>query len=496
MVTSKAAWLGPRLGLFVLIVTAIRLSAAAYIPLTEDEAYYRLWAEHLHLGYYDHPPMVAWWIALGQQILGPTPLGVRLLPGLGAGVATLLVAAITLDLGGSKATALRASIWYNATITIGLGGILATPDAPATLFWVLTLWALGRIYAGKSPTWWIAAGATAGLACISKYSALFLAPGVLLWLAATQAGRQSLRTAWPWLAAIIAAAVFSTNLAWNAAHGWLTMTKQFGRVAPGGLNPKHVVDLLFTQFLLINPMIAILAARSAPQAWKTPTGPLALPILTSLPFGAYLILHALHDRVQAHWPVPLFAGLVMAAAIFVEGDSQSPRAKGARSLAIGVGYVISLALICFIAFGEAPVLGRKDPVLTLRNWPEFAKAVEARRLEAKAGWVGTVAYGTAAQLANANQTSAPLLQVIERERYLDIEARPDQGQPGLIIDLDRRVDPKDLATCFGQVKAQPPLIRGASAQHGLTYAVFLVSDPKVDLASEGCPNDLGKKPRK
>ena len=56
-----------RRGLVVLLLglAVIRLAAAALVPLTEDEAYYRLWSQHLSLGYYDHPPMIAWWIRAG-----------------------------------------------------------------------------------------------------------------------------------------------------------------------------------------------------------------------------------------------------------------------------------------------------------------------------------------------------------------------------------------------------------------------------------------------
>ena len=494
--TVKGDGLQQRLGLFVLAVTAVRLAAAAIIPLTEDEAYYRLWAQHLHLGYYDHPPMVAWWIAAGQAIAGSTPLGVRLLPVLGAGAASVLVAAIARDLGASKATALRASIWYNATTTIGVGGILATPDAPATFFWVLTLWALGRIQAGRSARWWIFAGLAAGLACISKYSALFLAPGVLLWLASSARGRHALTTPWPWIAGLLAGLIFSTNLVWNAQHHWLTMAKQFGRIAPEGLNPKHLVDLLVTQFFLINPMIAVLAARSLPAALKDRSNPLALPVLTCLPFAGYLVLHALHDRVQAHWPVPLFAGLVIAAVLFADQTEAKSRSPILQSAAIGAGYLVSLGLVAFIAFGSAPALGRKDPVLTLRDWTPFARAVEARREAVGAGWIGTVAYGTTAQLANTDVINAPLLQVIERERYLEHSTGPDQSLPGLIVDLDRRVEAKDLANCFVRVQALSQIVRGRTAVHGVSYDVFLVSEPKVDLARQGCPDDLGKKPRR
>src|SRR4051812_49642150 len=62
----------------ILALVALRLVAAAYTPLTFDEAYYWMWSKHLAGGYYDHPPMVALVIRLGTMIAGDTELGVRL----------------------------------------------------------------------------------------------------------------------------------------------------------------------------------------------------------------------------------------------------------------------------------------------------------------------------------------------------------------------------------------------------------------------------------
>src|SRR3981081_3002003 len=59
-------------------LVALRLAAAAWTPLTFDEAYYWMWSKHLAGGYYDHPPMVAAVIRLGTMLAGDTELGVRL----------------------------------------------------------------------------------------------------------------------------------------------------------------------------------------------------------------------------------------------------------------------------------------------------------------------------------------------------------------------------------------------------------------------------------
>ena len=95
----------------------------------------------------------------------------------------------------------------------------------------------GRVAA--RPAWWLAAGAAAGLACLSKYSALFLAPGVLLWLALTT--RRAARAAHALAVARRGdrrSPIFAPNIAWNASHGWMTFAKQFGRVAAAGLRAR------------------------------------------------------------------------------------------------------------------------------------------------------------------------------------------------------------------------------------------------------------------
>src|SRR6202162_3910243 len=64
--------------LTVLALVALRLVAAAWTPLTFDEAYYWMWSKHLAGGYYDHPPLVAFVVRLGTMISGDTERGVRL----------------------------------------------------------------------------------------------------------------------------------------------------------------------------------------------------------------------------------------------------------------------------------------------------------------------------------------------------------------------------------------------------------------------------------
>ena len=491
---GRSPWLAA-LGLLALGLTAVRLAAGANIHLTEDESYYRLWAQHLQLGYLDHPPMIAWWIRAGELLFGDTPLGVRLVPALASGLTTWLVGDLARRLGAEPRTAFRAALWYNATITVCLGGMLAIPDAPASLFWMLTLWTLARFWESRRAAWWLAAGAAAGLAVMSKYSGLFLAPGVLLWLLLAPGGRAELRKPGPWAAAVIAGLIFAPNVVWNAQHDWLTFTKQFGRAAAHGLTLAHVGDFLGVQLLVFTPLMAAYAALGIRRGWRERAEPgavhLLLPIATSAPFALYLLIHSLHDRVQGHWPVPLFGALAVCAAVAAGRFGATARGRLLRRLTPAVGYAVGAAALALALLPGPGVLGRHDPTLPLRGWPQFARDVEQRRAATGAAWVGTESYGVFAQLNDEHRTRAPLLQVVERDRYwADDPGRPDFSRPGLIVDLSRRMIRADVLRCFTSVTPAGDIPRAGGPAPNQRYSAFLVSGPRRDVWIIGCPDEI------
>ena len=69
----------------------VRLAIAGGTGLVFDEAYYRLWGLFPAWGYFDHAPMVAWWVALGHIVAGDTALGTRLLGPVSIFIGSLLL---------------------------------------------------------------------------------------------------------------------------------------------------------------------------------------------------------------------------------------------------------------------------------------------------------------------------------------------------------------------------------------------------------------------
>ncbi len=477
------------------LLTLIRLIFAAVIPLTEDEAYYRLWASHLQFGYYDHPPMVAWGLALGRSILGDTALGARLVPVVGAAVSTLLTYDIARLAGLSDRTATRAALWYVAAPLVGFGAILILPDAGTTLFWTLTLWAILKAERSGRGAWWLLAGAAAGCAVLSKYSALFIAPGVLVWLVRSAAGRRKLAGPWPWAACLIAGGLFMTNVVWNAGEHWVTFAKQFGRVTPHGFIPWGPILFLVVLAALSNPLTAPFVARgvwarlgstSMKGSLSEQDRGLDLVLVNGAPFLAYLCLHSLHASVEAHWPAPLYPSLAILAAVGSE-QAAGPIRRRLIFLAAPVGLMLSTLALLHLALPQTDGLVRRDPSHPLRGWAPFAQRLEALRLARGAGWIGTESYGAYAQLALQPAIKASLLQLTERRRYLFAPPPPAAGLagPGLVVDLSRRMSLSALKDCFAETTPVAVLPRG-DAIRGDIYTVVEVSGPKRNLISPGC----------
>ena len=473
---------------FLVAVTLARLCAAAVIPLSEDEAYYRLWAGSLQFGYFDHPPMIAWWARIGMSIAGDNALGVRLLPVLSSGLASLVVFDIAGRIGAGEAVASRAAMWFNATLLIGVGGFLAIPDAPNILFWALTLACLTRIDGPKGGAWWLAAGVTAGLATLSKYSALFIAPGVLLWILLKPGGWRELRRPWPWVAGLIAMAIFGVNVAWNAEHHWVTFIKQFGRAAPSAFAPENLLWFVGGQLVLLNPYIAWFAGRGAVLVWrrKAPAAiDFGLVLNTGLPFIAYLLLHSLHDRVEAHWTAPLYPALAVLAACSAETIAAGGYLGGISRRAGPIGLVISALVLVHLAVPATDV-GLSDPALAFRGWRDLAAKAEALRLANHAAWVGTLSYATTAELAASGKIGAPVIELRERDRYPpgDPSWRADLTQPGVVVDLDRRTADQGLGGCFTSFTSLAPLTRGDRGKPGVAYATLLVSGSRAGAGGD------------
>lgn len=473
------------------LLTLVRLWAAAYAGLAPDEAYYWLWSQTPALGYPDHPPMVAWWIWLSTRVLGDTAIGVRMPPILSALVTSLAVFGTARLLFSSYSIALRAVLWFNAMILIGVGTIFSTPDAPSTMFWALTVWALSAIWRTERPQLWLLVGLFAGLGCVSKYTNFFLGPGILVWLLIHPAMRRWLHSPWLWAGGLIALVVFMPVLQWNAEHGWISFSKQFGRLAANQITLRYLGEFLLSQAGLLNPIIAFFAILAAvvtlTRRKEVQPNPCLLLLAILAPLVVYMIVHAFHDRVQANWLAPIYPQLAIIAAAYAENQNAPRRRVWLARAVVPLGIVVSVASLLYLADPVELPLPIQSPVDRLEGWQDFASIIERLRRRSGASWIATANYDVNAELAFYDRGREPVREIVERERYdsnaLDLSL---PNQRALLILSERQKASGRYDHCFAIV--EPITVVSRRSVNGLVdrYIVQSVMSAPADILSAGC----------
>jgi 4-amino-4-deoxy-L-arabinose transferase-like glycosyltransferase len=375
----------------LLALTALRLALAGYLPLTPDENYYFLWAQHLQPGYFDHPPMVALWIKAGTALCGHNALGVRLLGPVTAALGSVLLWDAAEQIAPGRG--LAAVLLMNATVMIGAGAILMTPDTPVLFFWIAGLASCARLMTSGNPRWWLVIGAVAGLMLLSKYTGALFIAAVFLWLVTDKQRRCRLATPWPWAGAVIGLALFAPNIAWNAAHGWVSYLKQGGREA--GFNPARAgqffVELVVGQTLICTPIIAVLVGAGLWRLRGNATAGGRLLFWLILVPGLVMLEHVLSDRVQSNWVAILYPSACIAAAMLSAATLR-------RWLKPAVIFGLLQTLVLYVQAVASPVAlpARADTVgAQLAGWHEFAQAAMAGH----PAFITTDDYATMAVLA-------------------------------------------------------------------------------------------------
>ena len=449
----------------LVLLTAIRLVVAAMMPLSPDEAYYWVWSRALAPGYLDHPPMVALWAWAGTALAGETALGVRLLAPLSAALGSVLLADAGRRLFGPGA-GLRAAVLLNATLMLGAGAVTMTPDTPLLFFWTAAAWGLARAVAGGRPGWWLVAGAAAGLAFDSKYTAVFLAPAAGL-LLLVPAMRPWWRRWHPWAAAALAVVMTLPVVLWNAGHGWASLVKQGGRVGDWTPSWRFLAELLGAQAGLATPGVFALFCAGvvvAVRRWRVPGRALAAALV--LPGALVFVQHALGDRVQANWVAVLYPGCALAAA--------GHAARWWRPAA-ALGFALTALVYLQAALAPLPLSRAMDPTLRLAGWSELTAGIAVTARQEDAAFLASEEYGSASLLAwfaPSLPTGFPVLAAEPRWRLFDLpDATP--VRPGLLLLSQRRKEPPDPAYWLSATLIGPRS-RGRDGVEAEAYRLYRV----------------------
>jgi len=486
--------------LTVLALVSIRLVAAAATPLTFDEAYYWTWSKHLSGGYYDHPPMVAIVIRLGTMIAGDTEFGVRLVSILLALPMSFAVYRSAEILFGGKRVAATATILLNVTLMAAVGTLIVTPDSPLLVASSFVLLCLAKVLQTGRGAWWLAVGAAVGAALVSKYTALFFGPAILIWLIAVPGLRRWLWSPWLYLGGLVALAIFAPVILWNADHQWVSFIKQIGRARIEDFRPAFIAELIPTQIGFATPLVWILGAMGLLALLRRDAGALASRVLINAMFWVivlYFVWHSLHARVEANWFAPVYPAFAIAAAVAAHrvrwNARWQPLSDFCLRWAAPVGIILFALLIVQADTGVLTGYRRDSTVRSVGvGWRKLADEIEAVRARVGARCILAPDYGTTSWLIFYLPRGTCVLQPTQRIRWVNMP-EPDAALLAgklLFVDEVRGERQLYLDQTFSHIERVTELPRKRGPLTIETYGLDLVDGAKRDVLDHSAPPEL------
>ena len=434
---SSAVRLLLAVAVLILAMTLLRVLYASLTDLRSDEAYYWTWSKENVLSFLDHPPMIAWFIRFGTAIFGDTNFGVRFAGVLAMLITQLLLADIVWRVSNDVRAVAIAVLMPEAALYYGLLMAKVSPDVALIPFAVAMLWALIRLRESGDARWWLAAGVFAGLALLSKFTAVMLVPAVLAFMLVPDWRRRWLLSPYPWLAALLAFTLFLPVLIWNAGHGWVSFKFQFVRATASyhwsfrTLGEFVGLQLGLVGFILL-PVVLTGVALTAWRGYRR-GDPVAILLSTCVivPFG-YFLWKSLSLRVGDTWPMFIWPAGFAAAAINLAVLSREggPAWLVRSSLPWTVAAIVSgiaFVIVVFLYYVASPwnFIGKNDPVGGEAGYEEVADRARVELDKTGATWIATTDYRTYAMLRWYLGDRVPVIQINERNRFLGF------GDPGM-----------------------------------------------------------------
>ena len=308
--------------IILLIFNVLRFVFIFFLGLTPQESYFAYYADNLSLSYFDHPPLVGYTIWLFMKVFGHNMFAVKF-------AAFLITLAAQFAFFALSSRVLRngrkylAWIMFCTTMLVTSLSLQNCPDVVLTLFWTLAVWALYRAIFNGERRFWLYAGLFMGLAFDSKFPAMGLPIGLLVFLLFSGRYRNLLAKPWPYLSILIMVVLALPVLIWNAQNDFVSFRlDSVLRSEPFDSDtPQNVFQFALSQIIILMPVLFVgLWWLFGKYIWRIVTKPnqtnpeiwFLLSFFLPTFIGVYLV--SIFGEVKYNWLIPTYiTGIIMLA---------------------------------------------------------------------------------------------------------------------------------------------------------------------------------------
>lgn len=277
------------------------LLQAGFTELANDEAYYHMFARDLAWGYFDHPPMTALLVKLGDFLGGE--LGVRFFFTLLQPLYLYLLWLVVKPERPERKDVSLFVLLAAAMPILQLYGFLAVPDGPLMFFTALLLYCYKKFTETNSWLTALALGAAVAGLAYSKYQ------GALVVVLLVLSNLRLLKNPKVYLAGLFALLLMLPHLIWQYQHDWVSFRYHLV-TRNGSFHLGYVIEYLLNLLAIFNPFLFplfILAwwkhRHDSEPVWKGLNW-------ISAGFILFFLASTFRGYVQPQWDIPVTFGVI------------------------------------------------------------------------------------------------------------------------------------------------------------------------------------------
>jgi 4-amino-4-deoxy-L-arabinose transferase-like glycosyltransferase len=317
------------------------LAVSPFFGLGVDEAHYVLYAKHLDLSYFDHPPLVGWVHALFYYTMGSSELLARV-------PAVILLAAASvfcyryLLQSASPREAFYGTLALNASFMFGVLGIGLIPETLLLPLVFLLIFSVQKVEERGHVSDYLCLGVLLGLAGLAKYTAILFVPALVIYFLWRRRGDILINPRLV-ITSLVALLLISPVIIWNVRNDFISFKYQGGHVVGGeGLRFTSLYQSLLAQFGVYSPPLYCIAFFGFIRICRSSDGRMKLPLLLGgVPF-VFFLYASLYKTALPHWNAVFFLLFIPLGTVLL---SRVPGRAARRGLAFSLWFSVILSLV-------------------------------------------------------------------------------------------------------------------------------------------------------